>query len=441
MVKKLHIIIVLLLVVVFTGCSQQSNFSYEWVPEIFSMVPWWYDQLLYIDVDEHIKPLLELQLWWETDLSWLEEVVLRQNSEGEMWQSLLFVKWTWVDVEFLRQTNLIPVDDSFISKKLDGWVRVFWEATVIDQALQDWKISKENLLLLEKYAAFGADVDENIVFLSRPSDIDFWWLAKQFSEKLIGTIWVAKVWSGLPVWTIGLLFEKWIVPKNIPQRESVHPKHFSSLAPIRIQTSQLLSQFRVPKLAFQTVFPLFVGQYIGDALSLLDSDDYMTLYDAFQWPLLVEVAPTESGRAWNGSVFSPKIFDLLKKAQPFLDGYIHTILFQWMDVKTTSTDSLIKRSLDAESEDSSLVTVENFIDHTQIQFLWNDMLQGSSLSWDSMLVPENTLWLIDIDVPLIQALIDPSWVFPDQIGSSLHATLRSDPDDEMIHIEFWPGKQ
>ena len=147
MVKKLHIIIVLLLVVVFTGCSQQSNFSYEWVPEIFSMVPWWYDQLLYIDVDEHIKPLLELQLWWETDLSWLEEVVLRQNSEGEMWQSLLFVKWTWVDVEFLRQTNLIPVDDSFISKELDGWVRVFWEATVIDQALQDWKISKENLLL------------------------------------------------------------------------------------------------------------------------------------------------------------------------------------------------------------------------------------------------------------------------------------------------------
>ena len=421
------------------------------LPEVFSVLPDGFDQLLYIDVDDQVLGILEAQYGEQTpvvlEFAKMESLVLRQSSSIDGGSTMLFIypkPWSEINLNQLNVLWILPTDPSYEVRNM-GDIIIYAQTSLYDQLLFD---GAQDQLLISSLQS--ADFDRNILFVSTPIDWQTWRVA-QFANKLQWTIVSARISTWLPTGKARLLFDDWFVPRL--SSSDTREASWSSTSPIHISAHSLSSLFGIQPLLLESFLPLILPQFVWGSLSLLNSDDYRILVDALWGTVSLDLVPSIVGRWGRMSLQTSDVYALLDKIYPALDGFIKSqpSVDDATSIITTKEQSLMSRSTSFAVWDGSdeivtlpLLRASQTSDTTSIEYLMLTDLPNIDTTNTNLKTtyPLSTLavWTIDFDIlseilPALsmiwgQATLDTlEW-------SMLTIEVSADHDQDQIVIEF-----
>ncbi len=437
-IKKWSNLFLLCTVVFLFWCSSGDWWPVSWLPELFSIAPDGYDQLLHITVDEWVLSILTQQYGDGTpvveEFQKIDELLIRQKDSETAGETLLLVKWDQVDLQQLAVLWLVGWDESYASTSLTENIQVYWQKDQISSIQFDGLTSND--LMRQTWSVISDE--SNFVFVSRPTTLQLPWLAWQFSQQLKGTTWAFKIWTEMPSWQATMLFSSWVVPKFGGTWQA---RSWSEWSPVHIATHDLFELLSIPKTLLETFLPVFAQQYVWESLSLLNPDDYSTIFESLWGELSLDLIPSVLGMGWRLTIENEKLYDVLYKMQPALDGYFKAELFSDADVESSVSEREIMWSSDIPLWDGTTNTFplvwakkDSTNGVTQVEFMALD----DSPSWVNNVrkeYPWATFLVADIDFALLSSLL---WTEMQMLAwpseNTLHVEMTSEPKNDLVRI-------
>lgn len=409
------------------ACNKPTWWPITWLPEIFSLVPSSYDQLLYVQPDEDLRWLLTKQYWNDTpivlEFEHIEWLLLRQSEASQV--SLLFVDTTAdhiLDINALAPLWLVSQQPWYILKQVSD-VYVYGQEKIIDTLSYDGLRSDTVTTQIKELPD-----DTNVIFVSLPPSSLLWGILSDFLDKLQGTVAGMKFSETLPTWEARLVFDPWFVPENTISRDAV--THVD--APISISTHALLDVLGTNTKLLAWFLPFALKPYLWEGVSLMNSEDFDIIVWSIWAILWIDMIPNP---AWFGlriSFSDPTIYDIFDKIYPALDDHLTDTLLADYVVTSDKQNWLLSRTT-GENNELSLASVSKSSDGTQISFLapW-------SQEWDrvSRNYPWSTLMIADMDIDLLSAMFAPQAASLIDVDSDkqLHLEMLAEPEDDLIRI-------
>ncbi len=408
----------------------------SWLPEIFSVMPSNFDQILYFDIDEDLISLMETQYGANTpvaqEFSRIESLALWQTVSGVEWESLLFVQGKEVDVQQLAALGLVALDQSYETRNITSDIQVYGQKWLLDSKDFTWLTSSD---ITANFSTLLKNVGWNFWFISTPSNSGLWGLAMQFANKLVGTVWVIDLWNKLPSWEVHMLFKDGVVKKWDSQWTALSN---SSETPLSLSTNNLSSLLWLDSAMLQTFLPLLLQPVLWDGASLLSSSDIKTLVQSMAWTMNLALVPNILWMWRRLSVDTSDAFSVFDSMYPVLDGYVKTTLFSWTQVDLVKEESLISWNTAIspwswESIAFPLIEIEKSPESTTLSFMMVDDLAWPVQQWDTYSAETIAVWQVDF-LMLTQMMWIESGDIITEGNSSIQLEMIAEEEKNMIRV-------
>jgi len=295
--------------------------------DMFSLVPWWFDQLVYIRVDEELAQSV-------TSIPWLDQLVSRVDSalisQYTLWEdqySLLFLEWEQVDINELQQLWLIVQWEQYVSKQINNKLWIYGT-----QAALDWQETSNsnnpNEYILENFIKQFTVWNYNLWVLSSPNSANKIPILQQFSDKLLYTSIMTRLANQRTTWQITLQFADAVIQDTKWIYESKLDTFVSGDTLLYIEMKDMLSFLGVDEQQFLGIIPILLWQYGNAYTALLSNEQYVSLWETFEDNVGIFVGPSSDSMLgmWVSFVFSDEwVFDLFSTLAP-----VRYDLIQWV---------------------------------------------------------------------------------------------------------------
>ena len=438
MLRKIWFLLFWFLSLTLVWCSWWASTLQSWLPEVFSVVPDDFDQILYFDIDADLLELMETQYGANTPVSQefarIESVVLWQKLDGAEGESLLFVEGKDVDVQQLAALWLVALDPAYETRALENDIQVYGLVSSLDAIDFDWIQSSD---LAKSFWKILKQKEWNFWFISSPSNSGLGWLAIQFANKLIGTVWVLSLWNKLPSGEAHMLFKDGVVKEWTEEWTSLSN---STDTPLSLSTNNISWLLWLDSAMLQTFLPLILQPVLGDGASLLSSADIKKLVQSLAWTLSVSFVPNILWMWRRLAVDTPDAFWVFENMYPVLDGYIKSTLFSWTNIELVKEDSLISWNTDLptwswDNISFPLIEIQKDPDITTLSFMMVDDLAWPVTKWTSHPWSTIAVWLVDF-LMLTQMM----WVEAGEIvqawADKLKLEMIADEGENIIRVEL-----
>lgn len=431
--------------VVLSGCTNSAWSNID-LPDIFASLPDWFDQLMYVQVDDQIIDLVELQYWEQSPIALefekIESLVLWQTSAGDAPYTMLAIDPVpQAEIDTNQLAVLWLTAGAGYEFRSLGDLQMYAETSFFDNfsfaGVQDHKLLSQ---------IQPKDLTRNVVFVSLPISGQTWRVA-QFANRLQWTIVSADIGTSLPIGLARLIFDDWFVPDLSGQWDWTSTI-WSPDSPIHLSAHSLSSLFGIQARLLESFLPILLPQFVWGSLSLLSADDYKILSQALWGVLSLDMVPSPAGRWGRLSIADPKVYWLFEKIYPALDDFITSWPSQDATIASTKQQSRMTwmTSFDAGGENVTLplLDISRDTDATTIEYL---MLSDLDLAIDNTnknSYPPETLAVWSVDFATLSSIVPALWVIWWSAQSAVDISQRpqlqleiiSDPQSNQIRIEF-----
>lgn len=274
--------------------------NFVWWSWLWSILPSWYDQLMFMKVDDDLRwvatqsnTLMDADSF-SSMIDTIDELVMYQIFVDETPYNLIFIKWNnWFTIDQIEALWSLAWDENYDYRELWAWYWVYWEKSALtwydakswDRISQDawWKALSNEL----------RKIWWNAWFLSKPVIEDWNFLVSQFADKLEYTYFVSNVSQNNP--SGKLVLQLWEDTLSWPI-SWIDPKLLQSLwgeQIFYIEAQDLLSLFSVQKSQLETVLPLVLGQWWAAQWIAFDNTDVSILLDALEKNIAIVWMPSQ----------------------------------------------------------------------------------------------------------------------------------------------------
>lgn len=420
---------------------------------LMEQVPRAFDQFIYIKSDDNLKKILHAS--WQHFLSWDFQDLVEEIDEALVWKyttgtdayDLLFLKWVQIDMEQLQQSGLINASSGYESRKIDENTWVYGARNTLHwYDDQQWNIL-DNIFVKTYRDAFHTG-KYNLWFVSKPTQIAWFPLLGQFSQKLQYTAVMTRLSDIHTQGTLFLQFVDGVVHDVNTPFVPLFEKNRDDTNLLFAEFHDLVWFFNIPKDEFMMLVPALLGQNGGVYSNLLSTEDYENMYESFHQNLWITVdIDPESILWWDVSLFfqNKNILNVLKKLAPFwkqtLLSFTSTgtvdmheeekkIVYR-VSLSTWSNDQTMQLLL-AEQADGILVRLSHVWEETWI-FSWDD--QKTPLMYD-----QNTVISFVFNGDVVQQFGQQWWWFGEwtnALGQSIFVgDIATDAEKGQVIINF-----
>ncbi len=438
MLKKITLILWLIWIgFSFSACSNsQSWSSVQWLPELFSVIPNDFDQLLMIDVDENVLELVATQYGETTPIAkefeWIDTIVIRQKGSAQTWENLLFVQGDEVNINQLAALWIVALDPDYQSFELTENVQVYGEKALVDSKIYNGVKGDE---LLQEFWKLYTKSGGNFNFLSRPWGEWLQWLAIQFAAQLKWTVGSISIGNKLPTGEASMLFKDGVVPSR---SDSWSARAWSPESPIHVATHGLTELLWLDKTLVKTFLPILLTQYLGDWAALFTDSHYDSLIQWLNGSVSLDVVPSLIGMWGRLVVEDPQVFSIFDSLYPVLDGAVKTKMFAWTEIESIKQASSLRRNTQVpidwwENLALPLLSIDQTPETTSLSLLLVDEL---ALNTSTQTYPGDTLAVAEVDFTLLTQLM---WVEAGELlqgttDTKLKLEMKSDSANNRIRI-------